>query len=146
MTPSSARSLRTVFTVIVVVGLAASLVGCASVGSLTPVEVTDVKSVAGRWDGVVYQSGSRTDYYIGTDDVTLTIREDGSYDVESSRTTGISRGKGQIVISQGRLILRGERGQGVGTVLSSPGGDRVMSIDAVLTDNSILKARLSPSR
>ncbi len=140
MTPRSVRALWTVFTATVVVGFAASLVGCASFGPLTPVAVSDVKSVAGTWEGVVYRSGSEPDY------VTLTIREDGSYDVGSRQTIGASRGKGQIVIREGRLILQGEKGHGVGTLLSSSGGDRVMRIEATLSDNSLLTAELGPSR
>ena len=124
----------------VVVGFAASLVGCASVGPLTPVAVSDVKSVAGTWKGVVYLSGSEPD------EVTLTIREDGSYDVVSRKLIGVSRGRGQITISEGRLIMRGERGHGVGRLLSSSSGDRVMSITATLSDNSTLTAELGPSR
>ena len=139
MTPNSARSLWTIFTTIVVVGLAASLVGCASAG-LRPVAVSDVKSVAGTWKGVVYLSGSEPD------EVTLTIREDGSYDVVSRQPIGVSRGRGQITISEGRLIMRGERGHGVARLLSSSGGDRVMSITATLSDNSTLTAELGPSR
>lgn len=139
MTLSAARSLWTVLTGTVVIGFAASLVGCASAGPLTSVAVSDVKSVAGTWKGVVYQSGSEPDY------VTLTIREDGSYDVVSRQTIGASRGKGQIVISEGRLILQGEKGRGVGTLLSSHGGDRVMNIQATLSDNSSLTAKLWPS-
>jgi hypothetical protein len=140
MMPSGARSRWTVLTATVIIGFAASLVGCASVGPLTPVPVSDVKSVAGTWKGTVYRSGFEPDK------VTLTIREDGSYDVVSAQTTGVSRGKGKIVISEGRLLIEGENGRGVGTLLSSPGGDRVMNVEATLSDNSILTARLWPSR
>ena len=107
---------------------------------LTPVAVSDVTSVAGTWKGVVYESGSEPDY------VTLTIREDGSYDIVSRQTIGASAGKGQIVISGGRLIMQGEKGRGVATLLSSPSGDHVMDIQATLSDNSILTAQLGPSR
>src|SRR5881409_669450 len=62
MTPSDARSLWTVLTAAVVVAFAASLIGCASAGPITPVEVSDVKSVAGTWKGTVYQSGFAPDY------------------------------------------------------------------------------------
>jgi hypothetical protein len=140
MTPSAARSLWTAFTVTVVVGFAASLIGCASAGPLTPVEVSDIKSVTGTWKGIVYRSRFEPDH------VELTIREDGSYDVVSRQTIGTSRGKGNIVISEGRLIIQGERGHGVGMVLSSPSGYRVMNIQAALSDNSILTAELYPSR
>jgi hypothetical protein len=139
MTPSRAQSLWTVFTAAVVVAFAASLVGCSMFGALTPVAVSDIKSVAGTWKGTVYPSSQEPD------DITLTIREDGSYEIASRYTVGASRGQGQIVISEGRLILKGVKGSGVGTVLSGPGGDRVMNIEATLSDNSTLTAKLWPS-
>jgi hypothetical protein len=139
MTPRVTRSLWTAFTA-TVVGFTALLVGCASLGGLTPVHVSEVKSVAGTWKGVVYESGSEPDY------ITLTIQEDGSYEVVSRQTIGASRGKGQIVIREGRLILQGQKGRGVGTLLSSADGNRVMRIEATLSDNSILTAELGPSR
>ena len=139
MTPRGGRSLWTVLTATLVVGFAASLVGCVTLG-LTPVAVSDIKSVAGTWQGVVYQSGSEPDH------VTLTIREDGSYNIESRQGIGASRGKGQIVVKDGRLLIQGEKGRGLGTLLSSRGGDRVMRIEATLSDNRILTAELGPSR
>ena len=140
MTLRGARSLWTVLTATVVVGFAASLLGCASAGPLTPVAVSDLKSVAGTWKGLIYRYGFDPDY------VELTIREDGSYDVRSLQTIGASRGRGKIVIREGRLIIEGEKGRGTATVLSTRGGDRVMNVDATLNDNSILSAKLSPSR
>jgi hypothetical protein len=139
MTPIGTRSLWTTLAATVVVGFAASLIGCASAGPLTPVVVSDVKSVAGTWKGVVYLSGSEPEY------VSLTIQEDGSYHLESRQAIGSTRGKGTIVISEGRLLFQGEKGRGVGTVLRSPNGDRVMNVEATLSDNRILTAKLSPS-
>jgi len=71
---SCARWCSTVRYVNVAVVLAASLVGCVSIGPVSPVEVSDVKSLAGTWKGVVYGYGgaARTD-------VDMTIQEDGSY-------------------------------------------------------------------
>jgi hypothetical protein len=140
MTPTGARSLWTVLTATVIVGFAASLIGCASAGPVTSVAVSDVKSIAGTWKGTVYRSGFAPEY------VTLTIREDGSYDIVSAQTIGASRGKGKIVIDKGRLLIEGEKGRGVGTLLRSPGGDLVMNVAATLSDNSILTAKLWPSR
>jgi hypothetical protein len=140
MTSSDPRSLWTVLVVTVIVGFAASLIGCASAGPISPVAVSDVKSVAGTWKGTIYRSGFEPDQ------VALTIREDGTYDVVSARPIGTSRGKGLIVISEGRLVFEGERGRGVGTLLRSRGGDFVMHVDATLSDNSTLSAQLSPSR
>ena len=80
--------------------------------------VSDVKSVAGTWQGVVYEPGSEPDY------VELTIREDGSYDLVSRQAIGGSRGRG-----------------GAGTSMRNPAGDLVMNIDATLSDNSTLSAQ-----
>jgi hypothetical protein len=52
------------------------------------------------------------------DNITLTIREDGSYEIASRYTIGASRGQGQIVISEGRLILQGVKGGGVAKAVS----------------------------
>jgi hypothetical protein len=139
MTSSAARSLWTVLTVTVIVGLAASLVGCASLGPVTPVAVSDIKSVVGTWKGRVYQSGVAPDY------VTLTIREDGSYDLVSAQTIGSSRGRGKMVVDGGRLRIEGEKGHGVATLLRNAGGDLVMNVEATLLDNSVLTAKLWPS-
>ena len=136
MISNGARSLWAIITVTVVVGFVAALAGCASVGPIAPVVVSDVKSVAGTWQGVVYESGSEPDY------VELTIREDGSYDLVSRQAIGESRGRGKIVLSGGRLIMEGERGRGVGTLLRNQAGDLVMNIDATLSDNSTLSAKL----
>ena len=138
MTRTGLRSLGTVLTAFVV-GFAASLGGCASVGGVSPVEVSDIKAVTGTWKGVVYQSSQFT-----PDSITLTIREDGSYDVVSARQPiGTSRGKGKIAISEGRLIFEGERGRGVGRLLRNPDGSFTIVVDATLSDNSTLSAKLT---
>ena len=139
MTLGGTRSFWTTLAATVVVGFAASLIGCASGGPLTPVVVSDVKSVAGTWKGVIYQSSYQPDYII------LTIQEDGSYQFTSRQALGASRGKGTMVISGGRLIIQGEKGRGVATVLRSPNGDLFMDVQATLSDNSILTAKLSLS-
>jgi hypothetical protein len=138
MTSNRARSLWTALTATVIVGFAASLIGCASAGPVTPVAVSDIKSVAGTWKGIVYQSGSEPDQ------VVLTIREDGTYDVVSAQPRGTSRGKGKIVVSDGRLLMEGEKGRGLGTLLKNPAGDLVLNVEATLSDNSILTAKLWP--
>jgi len=96
VTRTGLRSLGTVLTAFVV-GFAATLVGCASVGPVTPVEVSDIKAVTGTWKGIVYSKSEFEPDYL-----TLTIREDGSYDVVSAqKPIGASRGRGKIVISGG---------------------------------------------
>lgn len=140
MTRTGLRSLGTVLTALVV-GFAATLAGCASLGPVTPVSVSDIKAVVGTWKGVVYRSSEFEPEY-----VTLTIRADGSYDVVSAQEPiGVSRGRGKIVISEGRLIIEGEKGHGVGTLLRDPAGNLMMEVHATMSDNSTLSAKLSRS-
>jgi hypothetical protein len=80
------------------------------------------------------------------DPVELTIREDGSYDIVVYQTVGTSRGKGKIAVNEGRLVAQGERGHGVATLLRNARGDRMLSVEGTLSDNSILSADLSPVR
>ena len=105
--------------------------------------VSDVTSLSGTWEGTVYLPGSERD------DVTLTVRDDGSYEVVSKRGLAVSSGRGHIVISDGRLVIEDARGRGVGTVLRSPAGDVLVKVDLTLSDNSHLSAQLwrtSPAR
>ena len=140
MTPRSRRLVCSILAVTVLVGLWVSLDGCATIGPVTPVAVADVKSVRGTWEGIVYLPGSERN------DVTLTIRDDGSFAVVSKKILGASRGKGHIVISDGRLVFEGERGlRGVGAVLRNPAGDVLMKIEGTLADNSTLSAELWPT-
>jgi len=138
MTRTGLLSLETVLTVFVV-GFAATLIGCASLGPVTPVAVSDIKAVTGTWQGVMYRKSE-----FEREQMTLTIREDGSYDVVSAQEPiGVSRGRGKIVISEGRLVFEGQTGRGVGRVLRDPAGNLVMEVDATLSDNSTLSAKLS---
>ena len=144
MTRSGRRPAWSVLAVTVIIGLGISLIGCANLGPVTPVAVSDVTSVSGTWEGIVYlpvMPGSERN------DVTLTIRDDGSFDVVSKKILGASHGTGRIVISDGRLVFEGARGlRGVGIVLRNPAGDILMKIEGTLSDNSHLSAELWPTR
>ena len=134
------RSLAIVLTALLV-GFAATLAGCVTAAG--PVAVSDIKTVTGTWNGIVYPNSELDPYR-----VTLTIRDDGTYDVVAAaqKTIGTSRGKGTIVIRDGRLIMEGERGRGVARLLKDRDGNLTMIVDATLSDNSTLSARLSPSK
>jgi hypothetical protein len=136
MIRSALRSFAAVLTATVVVASAASLLGCASYGPATSVAAPDVKSLTGTWKGTVYRSGFEPE------SVALAIHDDGSYDVVLAGSGGTSRGRGKIVISDGRLLVEGEKGRGTGTLLRNPGGDLVLNVDMILNDNSTLTAKL----
>jgi len=140
MTRSALGSFAAALTATVVVVSAASLLGCASYGPATRVAMPDVKSLTGTWSGIVYPSGFEPE------SVELVIHEDGSYDVVVAGSSGTSRGSGKILVSDGRLLVEGEKGRGAGTLLRNPGGDLVLNVDMILNDNSTLTAKLWPSR
>ena len=112
------------------------MVGCASIGPLRPLAVTDAKSVSGTWEGIVYLPGSERDR------ITLTIRDDGSYEVVSKRSLGVSSGRGRVVIRDGRLVIEDERGRGAAMVLRNPAGHLLIKVDMTLSDNRNLSAEL----
>jgi hypothetical protein len=137
MTRAASRSLGLVVTGFVV-SCAVMLAGCASLGPATPVAVSDIRTVTGTWKGTVYPSG------LAAEAITLTIREDGSYDVASAQEPlGVSGGRGRITLNDGRVVFEGERGRGAGTVLTDRAGHLVMNVDAILSDNSTLSAKLA---
>jgi hypothetical protein len=137
MTPTCSRQIRRNVVLTIVVALWAGLAGCASVGPIRPTVVADLASVRGTWGGTVYLRGSERN------DVTVTIASDDTYDVESVKQFGVSRGRGYVAVSDGRLVIAGERGRGTGTLLRSSSGEVVMRVEMTLSDNSQLSAQLS---
>jgi hypothetical protein len=122
MQGSGVRSRWT--TCALIVALVSGLAGCASTGTATVVPVTDVKTLAGKWAGVAEGSGTAQQDY-----VEMTIREDGTYDVTTSRTEGRYRGTGRITLRDGQLTLQGNESRGVGSLMSGSGGERVLRVN-----------------
>jgi hypothetical protein len=130
---------------VLIAGIVASLAGCASTGSSTVIPVTDVKSLAGKWAGIADGSGSGQQDY-----VEMTIREDGTYDVTTSRTIGRYRGTGKIALRDGQLALQGSEAAGVASLMSGSGGERILAIDVKMAGSggvpNNVRARLRPAR
>jgi hypothetical protein len=106
MTTGGARSLWTVLAVTVFVGFIASLTGCARLGPVIPVTVSDVESVAGTWEGRVWRGSD-----FQPDHVTLTIQESGSFDIVSAERGGFSsRAKGRSSSARDASIWKAKEG------------------------------------
>jgi hypothetical protein len=123
-------------------GAVVSLVGCASTGppESSVVPVTDVKTVAGKWAGLSDGPGSsQIDY------VELTIRDDSTYEVTTRRQIGTFRSNGKITLSNGQLMMKGEHGTGVATLMTR-GSERTLRLDTVLQTNMKVAVTLKPSR
>jgi hypothetical protein len=140
--------IRLPLAVVVLVAVVALGAGCARPTppspSLSTVAITDFKSVAGKWGGLVKglpPRGSSRD----EDFVDVEIKPDGSYDFGLYRTYGVFGGTGKLTLEDGRLVLKGERGSAT-MVLLEGGGQRILRANAVMTNNLRLTSDLTPLR
>jgi hypothetical protein len=106
------------------------------------VSIPDIKSVAGRWSGILYgrPGGTR-----GQDWVELALREDGTYTISSARTIGVFNGSGTVRLADGRLIAAGEKAQ-VTFTLHQGGGRRFLRAEGAMASGQPLRADLYPAR
>ena len=132
------------FGVLVVWGT--GFIGCAPVEPLppppsTPVSVSAFKSAAGKWAGIL----KATPRLKRDDWVTLTIRDDGSYDFVSVRTIGIFQGQGTFTLIDGKLKGETERGSTIAT-LYEEGGRRMLKVEWATKDGVQYSADLAPTK
>jgi hypothetical protein len=106
------------------------------------VAIQDLKSVAGRWSGILYgrPGGTR-----GQDWVELAIQEDGTYTLASARTIGVFDGSGTFSLADGRLISEGERAR-VTVTLYQGDGKRFLRAEGTMGSGQPLRADLYPAR
>lgn len=120
----------------------ALLSGCAATGGATdhgrPVPVTDVRSVAGRWSGLLEISGRRHE-----DFVDVTISPDGAYEVHGARTIGTLDARGRVEAVDGTLRFRGERAAATGTLYANE-ARRTLVIEGRSDRGTRVTARLHP--
>jgi hypothetical protein len=93
-----------------------------------PTAVTDVKSVAGKWQGLfVRNPRDRED-----DWVTLVINEAGAYEFDSYRMIGVFAGKGKLVLADGKLSAKSDKGGQMTLQLYADSGssDRILRVEA----------------
>jgi hypothetical protein len=106
------------------------------------VSIPDIKSVAGRWSGILYgrPGGTR-----GRDWVELALQEDGTYTLASARTIGVFSGSGTVSLADGRLIAEGEKTR-VTFTLFQGGGKRFLRAEGTMASGEPLRADLYPAR
>ena len=106
--------------------------------SLEMTPITDFKSVAGNWEGLLKGLSHRDDW------VQVTIGEDGSYEFASYRTMGVFSGSGNLTLTDGRLTGSGKRGTTTWTLYTA-GDERRLKVNAV-DENRDVSAELSPAK
>lgn len=124
-----------------------SLPGCAGSRATTdptPVQVTDIASVAGRWAGLLEIAGSRD----REDYVEVTIDGNGTYQTKAARTIGVVDTRGTLAVSSGVLVIKGESG-GRGTAVlhtQPPPDQRLLVVKGTAPDGRAYTMRLRPQR
>ena len=123
------RSLKIV-TLITAVNL---MVACSSMApretrQWQPTPATDFKSVAGKWEGLLIRSPRTPD----DDWVTLVIGDTGAYEFVSYRMVGVFAGKGMLVLTDGKLNAKSEKGGQMTLQLYVDAGssERMLKVDA----------------
>jgi hypothetical protein len=86
--------------------IACSLLDAPERRQLQPATVSDFKSVAGKWEGLLVRNPRTRD----DDWVTVVIGETGTYEFVSYRMIGVFSGKGKLVLTDGKLSAKSEKG------------------------------------
>jgi hypothetical protein len=125
--------------------VAVTLAGCAGGAPATtasPVAITDVTSIAGKWVGLLEMAGSRD----REDYVEVTIAGDGTYRAASARTIGVMDARGTVTVADGKLVIQGERGgKGTATLFTQPGQPpRLLQVNGTAGDGRPYILRLRP--
>jgi hypothetical protein len=123
-------------------------------GSWQHTPVSDFKSVAGKWEGLLIQDSPMTQNY---DRVTLVIDDTGAYENSVVRTRTAAAGgsvnysviglfaeKGKLVLSDGKLSAKGEKGgQATLQLYVDPGSsERILKADAKDSEGITYSAEL----
>jgi hypothetical protein len=134
------------------------IVACSSMAPTEtqwqPTAVTDFKSVAGKWEGLLTRDNAMTQNY---DRVNLVIGDTGAYDIAITRTRTTAQGvsvsysvigvfaeKGKLVLTDGKLSAKGEKG-GQATLqlyVDSRSSERMLKADAKDSEGFIYSAEL----
>lgn len=122
--------------------VAALLGGCAAASGRTdhgnPVPITDVRSIAGRWSGLLEIGGRRHE-----DFVEVTISPDGAYEVHGARTIGTLDARGRVEVAGGTLRFSGDRAAATGTLYATE-ARRTLVIEGRSDRGARVTARLHP--
>ena len=72
----------------------------------SPTEITDFKSIAGKWEGLLIRTPTAKD----DDWVNVSIQDNGDYEFVSYRTIGVFSGKGKLTVKDGKAVTQNEKG------------------------------------
>jgi hypothetical protein len=105
------------------------------------VPVSDVSTVAGKWEGVMRRiPPERRD-----DWVTVNIASDGRYQFTSLRTIGVFSGHGEFEVNEGRLKSSSQRGT-IEAELYENGSQRMLKAKGRAADGTEYTAEVKPAK
>ncbi|HET7874286.1 MAG TPA: hypothetical protein VFN71_02075 [Methylomirabilota bacterium] len=129
------------------IAVAAAFAACAGVGPYaTPawpvVPISDIKSVAGRWEGLIQREpgGERDDF------IQVTIKDDGTYQAAAYRVIGALERTGKLSLQSGKLTASTDTGSATYTLYAG-GGRRILRVEGGTRDSSLkFYGNLRPSK
>ena len=124
------------------------VIACSSVASKPTHQwqltaISDVKDVAGKWDGILVRNPRTRD----DDFVTLAISDASTFEFVSYRQIGAFAGKGNLVLSDGKLSARSDKGSQMNLQLyrDPTTGERMLKVDGKDGEGYTYAADLSPA-
>jgi len=110
------------FFALLALGWSVASVGCETVEqhrrpAWSPVSITEISSVAGKWEGIL----RRLPPTKRNDLVTIVIAPDGKFHFVSVRTIGVMSGEGNFDLTNGKLTASSERGTIEATLFEAEG-------------------------
>jgi hypothetical protein len=93
-----------------------------------PTTIADFKSVAGKWEGLLVRNPRTRD----DDWVTFVISDAGAYEFASYRMIGVFAGKGKLVLTDGKLSAKSDKGGQMTLQLYGDSGssERMLRVEA----------------
>ena len=114
----------------------------------TVVSITDLNSVAGKWEGTLTPESRSSSSLRNADWVEVIIRPldatQGTIEYASYRTIGALMGKGALMLDNGRLTSHGEKGSATYTLYETNGKSE-LRVDATTKKGLRFEAKLTRS-
>ena len=127
--------LKSSFTMAAIITAVHVMVACSSMFTKEerqwqPTAVADFKGVAGKWQGLLVRNPRTRD----DDWVTLVIGETGAYEFASYRMIGVFAGKGKLVLTDGKLSAKSDKGGQMTLQLYADSGSSERMLRAIAND------------
>jgi len=95
-----------------------------------PTAIGDFKNVAGKWEGLLVRNPRTRD----DDWVTFVIGETGTYEFASYRMIGVFAGSGKLVLTDGKLTAKTDKGGQMTLQLYADSGSSERMLRAIAND------------